>query len=136
MVAVGIIIKASFRPVFINANLTFGPNNGSRNCQENRTKSGEVGIGETTTTISFVNLSFLPLADCDEAFKEFTDGKSGWTWDKCWYKFDVSGSIGDISCEGAETEIKSGIPMLTRYKETFDDPHVIRLFCLCLGEYK
>ena len=114
-------IKASFRPIPVNANLTFGPNsnNDSINCQDNRTKSGTVGIGETTTTISFVNLSFLPLADCDDEFKEFTDGKSGWTWDKCWYKFDVSGSLGDISCEGAETELKSGIPMLTRYKEKF-----------------
>ena len=82
----------SFRPIFVNANLTFGPNsnNDNINCQENRTKSGKVGIGETTTTISFVNLSFLPLADCDDEFKEFTDGKRGWTWDKCWYKFDVS----------------------------------------------
>ncbi len=107
-----------FRPIFVTANLAFGPNYGNRNCQDDRTKKGEIGQGETTTTISFADISFLPLADCDEAFKEFADGKSGWKWDKCWYKFDVESTM----CEGTETEIVCGIPNPSY--DTFDDPHV------------
>jgi hypothetical protein len=98
-----------------------GPSgDGNRNCKEYRTKKGKIDLSETTTTISFADLSFLPLADCDEAFKEFKEGKSGWKWDKSWYKFDVESTM----CEVAEMETKRGIPMLTSYKETFDDQHV------------
>jgi hypothetical protein len=110
----------SMRPIFVKAHLTFGPNYRNRNCKEYRTKKGKIDLGETTTTISFADLSFLPLADCDEAFKEFTDGKSGWKWDKCWYKFDVESTM----VEGAQTEIKRGIPIVTICKEIFKNPYV------------
>jgi hypothetical protein len=100
----------SMRPLYITANLAFGPNHGNRECNDTRTKEGEIGGGETTTTISIEDISLSALADCDDAFKEFVDGKSGWKWDKCWYTFDVESWM---VREGAQTEKIKGIPVLT-----------------------
>jgi hypothetical protein len=110
---------SSFRPMPITANLAFGPNHGNRNCQDDRRKDGMIGDGETTTTISFADISISPLDYCDEAFREFVDGNGGWKWDKCWYKFDVESRM----CEGTETEIVYGIPNPC-YGTPYYYPHV------------
>jgi hypothetical protein len=119
-VKVGIEGKYGLRPIDITANLEFGPNYGNRNCQEDRTKKGEIGQGESTTTISFADISLSTLDYCDEAFKEFVDKKGGWKWEKCWYQFDVESSM----VEGAQTSIKRKIPVLTNAEVTYYNSHV------------
>ena len=121
------IEDTSVRPVYVRAYLTFGPNYGNRNCKDYRTKEGKIDTGETTTTIAFANISFLPLADCDEGFKEFVEGQSLMKWDKYWYKFDVESTM---ICKGDQTEIKrvipeeSEIPVLPACVVRFYDPRV------------
>ncbi|NQE54382.1 hypothetical protein C5S29_12390 [ANME-1 cluster archaeon GoMg3.2] len=112
----------SMWPVNVNVNLTFGSNYENKKSCQDYGKSQSRRLMEPTAIFSFDDLSLLPLEDCDEEFKEFTDGKSGWKWDKCWYEFDVE-SVGVISC-GGDNKPVNGIPMLTSYKETFDDQHV------------
>jgi hypothetical protein len=111
----------NLRPIYVKAYLTFGPNYGNRNCKEYRTNEAKIDTGETTTTISFANISFLPLADCDDAFKEFVEGESGRKWDKYWYKFDVESTM---FCKGDQTGIERVLPVLPDCVVRFYDPHV------------
>ena len=120
-VKVGIEGRYSMRPVHITANLAFGPNHGNRNCKDSRTEKGEIGEGESTTTITIADISLSSLDYCDDAFKEFVDGKGGWKWDTCWYQFDVESMM---VREGAQTGIKRGIPVLKNAEVIYYNSHV------------
>ncbi len=120
-VKVGLEGRYSLRPLCITANLAFGPNHGNSKCQDSRTEKGEIGEGESTTTITIADISLSTLDYCDEAFKEFVDGKGGWKWDKCWYQFDVESWMVK---EGAQTGIKRGIPVLKNAEVIYYNSHV------------
>ncbi|MCK4732967.1 MAG: hypothetical protein KAT65_10970, partial [Methanophagales archaeon] len=115
------IEDSSFWPIILTVNLAFGPNYGDRSCQDDMTeKDIRIYDDKTTTTICFADISLSTLDYCDEAFKEFVDGKGGWKWDKCWYQFDVEAMM----IEGAQTGIKRGIPVLTNAEVIYYNSHV------------
>ena len=74
----------------VEVKLTYGPNRNNRDCNDSRTKNN-IGISDgENRNITFRNIQLEPLKRCDDEFKNFTDGKKGWRWDKYWYKFEIA----------------------------------------------
>ena len=88
--------------------LTYGPNLDNMDCHDPpEQKSFFFQPGENKN-ITFERIQLEPLKRCDGKFKNFTERKKGWKWDKCWYKFKIK-----IPFLEFEKEIWGWEPILT-----------------------
>jgi uncharacterized protein YegP (UPF0339 family) len=85
----------------VEVKLTYGPNENNQDCNESRTDYCGISGGENRN-ITFRNIQLKPLKRCDDEFKKFTDGKKGWRWDNCWYKFEITYPDGHLPPEWGE----------------------------------
>ena len=85
------------------------------NCNdyESKGKTYNIDPGETIT-IPFPPIYLMRLKSCDGEFKNFTEGKVGWKWEKCWYR--IEGSYDNNNLDPIK---KWRTPILIFYKEVF-----------------
>jgi hypothetical protein len=106
--------------VEVKLTLTYGPNEDNMNCNdyESKGKTYNIHPGETIT-IPFEDIYLKRLKSCDGEFKNFTEGKLGWKWEKCWYR--IEGSYDNNNIDPIK---KWRTPILIFIKEVFKNNNV------------